>query len=213
MLPPRRVNGNGEQCGVRGRFVPRTLAAPEVALAAVPGACRVPRVLQLFVDILLLRAGPQDVPASSVLLALAVLASASASWLLALEAFAGPHAFARVAVELGLMAGLLLALLGFHGRGTRFPQTFTALCGTGAMLALLAWPLFGIALGRPRGDEFGALAMLMLWVIYAWNIVVIGHILRHALDSGLARGILLALAFALLVAGAGEWLVPAPETH
>lgn len=172
-----------------------------------------PRLLQLFVDILLLRAGPQDVPASPALLAIAVMASALTSWLLALEVFAGPHAFARVAIELALMAALVLALLAFHGRSARFAQSFTALCGAGAILALLAWPLFGIALGRPRGDEFGALAMLMLWLVYAWNIVVIGHILRHALDSGLARGVVLALAFALLVAGTGEWLLPAPEAR
>lgn len=169
------------------------------------------RLLQLFIDILLLRAGPQDVPASRVLLAAVLAASLTASALLALETFPAPTAMVATGLELVLTAALLALLLGLSGHGARFVQTFTALCGTGALLALLAWPLFGIVMGRPADDGLGLMAMLMLWGLYAWSILVIGHILRHALEIGLMRGMLFALAYVLLVAGLGEWLMPAPE--
>lgn len=171
------------------------------------------RVLHLFVDILLLRAGPQDVPASPALLMLAMLASVATSLLLTLESFSGGDAALRVTVELGLSALLLVALLAFHGHRARFVQSFTAICGTGAILGLVAWPLFGIVLSRPTEDNLAVLSLLMLWLLFGWSIVVVGHILRHALEIGWFRGLLLALAYALLIAGLGEWALPSPEVR
>lgn len=171
------------------------------------------RLLQLFVDILLLRAGPQDVPPSPALLVLAMLASVATSLLLTLESFGGGDAALRVTVELGLSALLLAALLGFHGHGARFVQSFTAVCATGAMLALVAWPLFGILLSRPSEDGLAVIALLLLWLLFGWNIAVVGHIFRHALAIGWFRALLLALAYALLIAGIGEWALPSPEAR
>lgn len=171
------------------------------------------RLLHLFVDILLLRAGPQDVPASFALFMLALLASAVTSLLLALESFSGREAILRVTVELGLSALLLAALLAFHGHRARFVQSFTAVCGTGALLALVAWPLFGIALARPAEDGLAVLALLLLWLLFAWSILVVGHILRNALEFGWFRSLMLALAYALLIAALGEWALPSPEVR
>lgn len=166
------------------------------------------RLLQLFVDILFLQAGPQDLPASRVLLVIAVAASVVASTMLARETLAGPTALARVGLELGLTVGLLALLLGASGRGARFQQSLIALCGTGAILAILAWPLFGRIVDHGPEDSMAALAMLLLWGLYGWSILVTGHILRHALDTGLGRGIALALLYALLVVAVGEWVLP-----
>lgn len=166
------------------------------------------RLLYLFFDILLLRAGPQDVPPSRALLGLTLAASAATSALLAQATLPGSTALARAALELGLTAALLAMLLRLSGRAARFRQSFIAICGTGAILALFAWPLFNVVLGRSAGDDMVALAMLVLWGLYGWSVVVLGHILRHAMDTGLARGVLLALIYVLLIAGIGEWVIP-----
>ena len=172
---------------------------------------RVARLLQLFCDILLFRRGPQDVPASPALLALALLASLAASLLVGLQAFAPVLALGRVALETALSAALLIALLTVYGYGGRFLQSFTALCATGAILALLAWPLFGIIVERPAEDGLATVAMLLLWLLFAWSLLVTAHILRHTLDLGWAGGLLLALAYVLLAAGATELVLPVTE--
>lgn len=169
----------------------------------------VKHAFQVVLDILLLRAGPQDVPPTDSVFIAAVVASGAVSLLLALEAFSGMAALARAGLELGLGAVGLGVILLASGRSARFRQTFAAICATGALLGLLAWPLFGIVLERPSGDEFAALALLMLIGIYAWSVLVIGHILRHALDTGLVRGLAIGFVYVIAIATAAEWLMPA----
>lgn len=171
------------------------------------------RLLDPFLDLLLLRAGPQHLPPSPALLLAAVLASLGSSLLLARETFEPGVAVGRTLLDLGLTALLLLLVLRYHGLQDRFLQSFTAACGTGAVLSLLTWPLFRIVLDSGGdGDGGAALAMLGVWAILAWNVAVIGHILRHALDTSFGRGIGLALVYVVLVTLAGEALLPAAET-
>jgi len=170
------------------------------------------RLLDPFLDLLLLRAGPQHLPASPLLLAGAVAAAAISSLLLANETFAPGVAVGRTALDLGLTALLLFALLHYNGLADRFRQSFTAACGTGAILALLTWPLFRLVMAGGEGDGSAVAAMVGVLLIVGWNIVVLGHILRHALDTGLGRGIALALVYLLILTLIGEWLMPAAET-
>ncbi len=170
------------------------------------------RLLQLFGDILVFRAGPQDVPASVTLLVITLLASLLASMLVGLHAFAPALAVGRTLFETGLSAGLLVGLLRVYGYGERFLQSFTALCGVSAILALLAWPLFGIIVERPAEDGLAALAMLMLWLLFFWSLLVTAHILRNTLALRWTGGLLLALAYILLAAGVTELVLPVPES-
>lgn len=168
-------------------------------------------VLQLFVDMLRLRARPQDLPASDRLLLGSVVVLAAASMLAIRRLYPPDLALARIGLDLVLQVAFVLGALRLTGRPERFRQTFTALCGTGALLVLLTWPLLDVLLEREPGEDLFALAMLALFGIYGWSVVVFGHILRHALELGLGRAVLVALAYVLASTLIADTIVPAPS--
>lgn len=96
-----------------------------------------------------------------------------------------------------LSLGLLLLALRALNRTQRFLQTATALLGCGAMLSFLAIP--PLILAASDGQQgFSVLAGLVLLVLLGWNIVVIGHVLRHAFDLQLGQGVAIAVIYSLL---------------
>lgn len=155
----------------------------------------------LFLDIALLRRNPQDLPASRHLLLLTVLA-VIASYVLAINArYTVAESLLRAGVDVAFLALFVYALLLVERRPTRFNQAFTALCGTGTLLNLLSWPLFGLL---DPGGGFTGVALLLLWALVVWGILVTAHILRHAVERSLVFGVGLAVAYMF-----GAWAVAA----
>jgi hypothetical protein len=149
------------------------------------------RLLSLFAHLCLLRAAPQQLPHSSFLMLLALggyfLVGLSISLM---QQDLGP-ALLSSAVDLGLLVGLARLALWITNKGARAVQTVTALAGTGTLFELMAWPLITLLQTSTQGTSSGLSLLLLLLIV--WNIVVIGHILRHALDLAmwLASGIAL----------------------
>ena len=168
-------------------------------------------VLQLFADMLRLRTRPQDLPASQTVLLGSAIGLAAASMLAVRRLYPPDLAAARIGIDLALQLAFVVAVLRMTGHPERFRQTFTALCGTGALLVLLSWPLLDILVERSPGESLYTLAVLALLAVYAWSVVVVGHILRHALDTGLGRGVAVALAYIVVSALVGDTLVPVPD--
>jgi len=164
----------------------------------------------VFAELLRLRARPQDLPARDGVVVGSVLAVFGASMLAVHEIYTPGRAVGRVLVDVLLEAGFVLGVLRVTGRPERFRQTFSALCGTGAILVLLTWPLVDIVVQRPPGSALAGIALLLLLAIYGWSALVIGHILRYALDLSLGRAVLLALAYVLVSSLLGDALVPPP---
>ena len=167
-------------------------------------------VLQLFVDMVRLRTRPQDLPASDGLLIGSVVAVIVASLLAIRQLYPVDLALARTGLDLALQFAFVTGALRMTGHPERFRQTFTALCGTGAILVLLTWPLLDILIDRTPADDLFLLALLLLFGVYGWSVTVIGHILRHALDLSLRRGVLIALGYVLLSTAIADTLVPVP---
>ena len=168
-------------------------------------------VLQLFADMLRLRARPQDLPASDSLLLGSVAAAIGASMLAIRRLYPPDLALARIGMDLLLQLGFVVAALRITGRPERFRQTFTALCGTGALLVLLTWPLIEIVLERGPEETLFGVALITLFAVYGWSVVVVGHILRHALDIGLGKAVGISLAYMLASTAIADSVVPVPE--
>lgn len=155
-------------------------------------------------DLLILRGGPQDLPHSEWQLGLLAFASICAeAWvsmrLLGAESVTTPalQATASVAVLLGLTFLMLRAF----GRQVRFVQTAIGLLATGLVFLLLAalailpaWPL-----PKEPADMTGVqlASGFVSLLIVSWQLLVRGHILRHALEVPLGRGVLFALSLTL----------------
>ncbi len=161
-------------------------------------------ILRKFLDICLLKAGPQDLPSSQFLLGLSLFAYVTIGVFLTMINVSWGQAIFLVAVDLGLLGGLVYILLWANNLTERLVQVWTALVGTGAIFELIALPLLAWqqklmvnAQADPASlDETGVIvSSLVLWIALFWNLIVIGHVLRHALSTLLPIGVALAVAY------------------
>ena len=167
------------------------------------------QLLRSLVQIALLRKDPSVLPPSVVLGALlasaCALTSALQSWIL----YGSDRIVSRTAVDLGLSVALVWVVLTVTRRGHRFPQTMSAVLGT----SVLAAPFVVVLLLLMQGP---ATTYYPVWlvaragavVVTIWFIVVIGHILRGALETGLVTGVAIALTWLIASRALAEKLFP-----
>lgn len=151
-------------------------------------------LLRSFFDICRLRLSPADLPTSPFLLRLSLvmyLAVAGGTALLSLPLIG---AVSLAALDAALVAGLLWALLWVRDLLNRLPQTLTALYGAGTVLQAFAIPLVLWQAAAGGGAVVG-LPEVLLWGWMIWHLLVVGHVLRHAVDTTLPLGTLLALLY------------------
>ena len=154
------------------------------------------KLINYFVDVCLLRRGPQDAPVSSTLLLLVLLVNLAISSIGVSDIIPGPQAVAASIVDAVIIIVLLQLVLRLKNRIERFIQTATATFGTGALLGMLALPL-QLAVSSEAAEQSQTMAIFYLMLL-VWVQVVIGHILRHALNVSLSLGIGLALVYSVL---------------
>lgn len=166
------------------------------------------KLLNVFFNICLLRAGPQDVPAAGSVPVLAGGAYIGIGILVALTGYTLVEALLWSALDTLLLAAIAYLGLRWRGHTPRFPQTFSALTGSGALLSLVSWPFMLMLQRMPEGDADAALPSLLIVLLMFWSIAVIAHILRHALSSSYALGVLSALLYAIVSWNLGTLLFP-----
>jgi len=169
-------------------------------------------LIRLYTQIALLRRGPQDVPASALLLTLTVigyfLINCAVSALL--PPVDGPwvaHLLLDVAFTL-IWYFLLLKLLG---RTERILQTTTAVFGFQTVIAPVL-VLCGWLIRRFQHDSLWSLPVsLMGLTLFIWYVAANGHVVKAALEWSTLASILMVIA----QEAAGEALVlaifPAPR--
>jgi hypothetical protein len=155
-------------------------------------------LIQFFVALCLLRRAPQDLPASTALLGLVLVADLLAGALLGAVVNMPPLlAFAEGVADLVLSLGFLYLALLLLDRRARFVQTATALLGAGAVLGIVAILPLSLLPQGPPGEQ-SPLAGLLFLILIVWSLLVSGHILRHSFDLRLGQGVVIAVAYNLL---------------
>ena len=150
-------------------------------------------VLRLFVNICLLRTGPEAVPTQAWFLGALVAALVSVD--VFLMHLARPDVATTVSLNLALIGVAVSAAVTWfvlHVRHfeSRFPATFGAIAGTKLLIGGLLWLLYSIASGVVLQSASTALTL--------WSIVVTGFILHRALSCRLALGIAVSVATAAI---------------
>ena len=132
-------------------------------------------ILQLFFNICLLRSNAEDVPASRLLLIISVLAYFALS--LGITLVPGNMAKIVAIIMVGFILVVALAQAGLWIRSfmNRSVQTITALAGTGTIFCILIWPLLLV------GEQW-IFPRYLLLLVFIWDLVVVGHILKNALS-------------------------------
>lgn len=152
-------------------------------------------VLQTYVNLLQLKSGPQQLPASDRVFLGSVAALVLVSLFVATSIYSLELALIRIGLDLLIQAVVVASLLNWVGHAARFRQTFAAMCGTGALLILLMWPLIEILHERAPEETLTGVATIALFGIYGWSVAIIAHIWRHALDLRMGQTVLLALGY------------------
>ncbi len=155
-------------------------------------------ILRRFFDICLLRLAPQDLPPSVFLFGVSLLLYVGVGVVLGLQTLSVPLALILTLVDAALLAGMLWILLWIRDLLNRFQQSLTALYGATAVMQALAAPLVLWQPGIVDAETVTTAMMavsLLLWLWLLWNLMVIGHILRHTIATSLPVGMLLALLY------------------
>jgi hypothetical protein len=169
-------------------------------------------VFKLFWDIALWRRVPRDVPSSAALLLGVAALYVATSTLQAALLYGLGSAVVRGVADLAVTGLAVWVCLAAGRRRYRLRQTLIAVLGTGSLLSL---PMIALMLLRPAaGGETGLIAILSLasLVLVVWYLLVIGHIVRHALDAPLFTGMTVAMTYFVVSYLLLEQVLPAALT-
>lgn len=148
--------------------------------------------IKTFFNLCLLRASPQDLPSSNRLLGVALVAHLAANLLTGLGETGLENALIAGVMDTLLLVALTHTGLMVRNLRERTRQTLTALAGSGALLAVLAWAVVTLA-------ETVTTQAWIAWLPFLfWFLAVYGHILRHAFNTSVGVGLLLATGYVLL---------------
>jgi hypothetical protein len=152
-------------------------------------------IVRLFAQILLLRRGPQDLPASRLLLALTLAAYVAVNLLVsgalpALKNWPGP---AQLLVDTAFTLLWYVALLQLAGRRERILQTVTAMFGFQILLAppliLSGW----LDLRVGEDTLWHAPLACALLLLFGWLLAASSHVVRAALEWSTVASIAIVL--------------------
>jgi hypothetical protein len=152
-------------------------------------------LFRFFLQLATLRRGPQDLPASMVLLVLLAVLSVLIGTANGQVLFGGVRAsLGANLIDLFLTLVLLFALLQFRGHVARWLQTASAFFGLGVLAGLI------MLLIRAPADllDIKELAMLVDLILAIWLHIALGNVLRHALGIPLLAGVMIVLSYTVL---------------
>ncbi len=152
-------------------------------------------LLRTFLDIIALKKGPEQIPHSWLLLALAIASMFVASFCaLVLIDPAGEQSFRINLLTTGVGMGFYAAVLVVAGYSRRMLQTLTTVLGCGAILTMLFVAAFVFLRPLLGADAAGVIATLIIF----WSVPVEGHIIARAIGKHWFLGIAIAIAAFML---------------
>jgi hypothetical protein len=160
----------------------------------------VKKLLNVFVDICLLRAAPQDLPASTFLLFVTAVLGVITGTVTIVETFGGvANAFMAQLIDLGLLVLFLKLGLSYRNLTSRFLQSATALFGSGFLVNLVAMPLQLLIDGDPSASLLSEIGVLLYVFLMVWAIVIVAHVFRHTFELRFLGGTVLAIGYFLFL--------------
>jgi hypothetical protein len=159
----------------------------------------------------LLNANPQDLPASAVLLGICLGAYLLVTTFMVMPIYGFSLSLREAIVEVVLLVAYTQAVLRIGAHPERYTQTVSALAGAGVIIGLLALPLAYSLYGSAFQGTSNAPTLFAYVLVFAWMLVVYGHIYRHALSTGLFSGMLVGLGYIILTSMVIESVFPSPE--
>lgn len=142
-------------------------------------------MLMNLIQLLRLRGGPQNVPASWVLMII-LLTVYLVQNLVTGQQLEDQNAAAKSLLAVSLQIFVLAGLLFWRKHLERFAQTMSALAAMGIFFNMLTWGL--LSMSDPAVNQ--PLLALLWFAVFIWSLFVDAHIYRHALSVPFSVGML-----------------------
>jgi len=155
-------------------------------------------LLRTFMDIVRFKAGPQELPASPVLLAITFITAVMTHVVTDAPYSSVGTIWLAAVTQAGAFAVILWVVLSIRGRRERWLQTATALFGAGSLLQLLTIPI-SYMLGNQQSSITLGLPSLLLLVIAFWFLAVMSWVFRQSLEIKTGMSLLLSLGCQFVV--------------
>lgn len=157
------------------------------------------RLIFAFVDVMLHRRGPEDLPSSQFLVwALLAVSVAVELGLLAANGGGGRGAVVTVLVAF-LDLWFVWALLRAFGHERRFKQTMTALLGAETILNLLGAPLVPLVVEAATPELQFTLPVILTALLGVWSIDIGAFVFARALERPYALCVAIMIAYVLMI--------------
>ncbi len=157
-------------------------------------------LLLLFFDLIRLRRGPQDLPASQNLLIISGLLLIVTAILgdQMNDDFGGRLIFALA--QVAILTVTVWGVLALNQKQERAVQTLTAIYGTSVLIQLVVWPFRSWLLSMPEeAQKQATLPLFAVIVLAIWSFIVMVHIYRNALDCSRGKAILMTVITQMIV--------------
>ena len=153
-------------------------------------------LVQYYLNMVLLRANPQDCPPSQTLQLSLLLLYFLISVFTTLALYSLWPSVVHGVLDLTLLYIFVQLLL--MGAKERIHQTFSAFLGAGVLIGLVNAFFSHALITRDDIGSISDLDKILFFLIFVWAVIVYGHIVRHALGVNLSSGIGIILAYALV---------------
>ena len=136
-------------------------------------------------NMLRLRGGPQNLPASWPL-AIILVSAYMVQNLITGQQLEDDYAAAKSLLAISLQVIVLTGLLYWRRHLERFPQTLSALAGVGIVFNAVTWAL--LTQSDPAANQ--PMLALTWFAVFIWSLFVDANIYRHSLSVPFAMGML-----------------------
>lgn len=148
-------------------------------------------IIQPFINLLLFRAGPQDIPASHQILKIVLISCFVTDVLGAMGTLGLSMSMLLSAGQLALLSVFVYFLLKLHQKSERWLQTITAVFGALTLINLASLPFIQNLNILAGGQLIITPKLLIVGVLQLWFFIVMARILRDAAEISMGRALLL----------------------
>ncbi len=149
------------------------------------------------IDICFLRARPQDLPAEPSLVWQTALLSVASNFIIDNLHREPLNRFLFASAQALLLGVVVWGALKLRGFPERWMQTIAPLYTAGALINLIAWPVFVFVVSPGVAGSAGW-ALLLAVGMTVWFLAVMTHIMHHALQMSIGRSVFVSIACLML---------------
>lgn len=152
--------------------------------------------IKILIDMILLRKGPEDLPASVSLMFILLTINFVISVVLASKIHS--HSVAVSLSAIGLFMTFIFIKILLVNKPERFTQTFSSMMGVSILIDLASVPVVFPLLNESLNQNILVLFWLLAIALYIWLVVTYGFIISRALSTTLGYGISISAAYILV---------------